>query len=437
MNRYQRHSVTKVSVLCSMFLVAITGYSETSVAQSARISGNPESTVEVGDLYRFKPSVTGLKSSGRKFSISGKPNWLSFDKSTGQLKGRPGNSAVGRYRNISIRATDGRNSASLRAFSIEVVREGSSSNDRPDDSAPDDGPSDPGQGSGGGSGDARISGNPDSAVEVGDLYVFRPTVSGLRTGSLRFSISGKPNWLNFDRSTGQLRGSPGTSAVGVHENISIQARDGRDTATLSAFSVEVYAQGGAPSNNDPGSGSGGGNTAPTIAGTPPSAVLEGSQFDFTPSASDADGDRLSFAVENLPGWARFDRNNGRLWGTPSGQDVGVHGGIVITVSDGQSSASLRPFGITVDARGDGSITLRWTPPTRNTDGSRLRDLAAFRIDWGRAGGEFTNSVSVENPGLSSYVIDNLTPGRYMFSIVAVNSSGVASERSNVTRRTVN
>ena len=443
MNHYQRHSVTRVSVACSMVLFAAALLSQPSFAQS--ISGNPASRVEVGELYRFIPTVRGLRDDRLRFSVSGKPNWLSFDRSTGQLKGRPGNSAVGRHGNISLRVTDGRNSATLPAFSVDVVREGAPDDDPepdpgdgpPDDGPPDDGPPDDSGGDPDDQSGARISGSPESQIEVGDLYSFTPSVSGLRANRLRFSVRSKPNWLNFDRETGRLRGRPGRSAVGRHENISVRVTDGRDSATLDPFTVEVFPEGGAPADDDPGGGSGGANQAPTISGTPPAAVLEGSEYSFTPNASDADGDSLSFSVDGLPTWASFDRNNGRLRGTPSATDVGVYGSIVITVSDGQNSASLGPFEIAVTSRGDASVTLEWTPPTRNTDGTLLRDLAAYRIDWGQDGGSFTNSVTVSNPGLTRYVIEDLTPGQYMFAVAAVNSAGVASERSNISRRTVN
>ena len=428
MNLYQRHSMTRVSVACGILLIASALFSESSFAQ--RISGNPESRVEVGDLYRFTPSVSGLKKSKLKFSISGKPNWLSFDKSNGQLKGRPGNSAVGLHRNISVRVTDGRSSATLAPFSVEVVREGSSGNDDPG-SGPDD---DPGDGSGGGS---SSSNGPATTVQVGDRYRFKPRVSGFRNSRLRFEVRRKPAWARFDEDTGVLRGSPKSRDVGTYANIIVRATDGRKTSRIGPFSIEVIAEDGSDGTPDPGGDPPPGNSAPTISGTPPSAVLEGSSFEFTPTASDSDGDTLSFSVDGQPAWANFDRNSGRLLGTPRAKDVGVHGNIVITVTDGQSSASLGPFDISVNSRGDASVTLQWTPPTRNTDGTRLRDLAAFRIDWGLAEDGFTNSVTVDNPGLARYVVENLSPGRYMFAVAAVNSSGVASERSNVSRRTVN
>jgi hypothetical protein len=126
----------------------------------------------------------------------------------------------------------------------------------------------------------------------------------------------------------------------------------------------------------PGSGS---NAAPTIQGTPTSSVLAGQQYSFQPSASDPNGDALTFAVTNLPSWAAFNTSTGRISGAPTSADVGTYSGITVTVSDGQATASLTAFAISVTETATGSATLSWTPPTLNSDGSTLTDLAGYQV----------------------------------------------------------
>lgn len=91
------------------------------------------------------------------------------------------------------------------------------------------------------------------------------------------------------------------------------------------------------------------NAAPTISGDPPTSVVENEAYVFTPSADDPDGDALTFSISDQPDWAQFDASTGRLEGTPGGDDVGTHAGIVISVSDGSASASLDAFTITVES----------------------------------------------------------------------------------------
>ena len=112
--------------------------------------------------------------------------------------------------------------------------------------------------------------------------------------------------------------------------------------------------------------------------------------------------------------------------------MGVYTGIEISVTDGIDTVTLPAFSIEVVAAGTatGSVTLNWTPPTQNEDGSQLTNLAAYRILWSRDGGTFSNSVRINNPSVTRYVVEGLTPGTYEFTATAINSAGVESRFSN-------
>ena len=178
------------------------------------------------------------------------------------------------------------------------------------------------------------------------------------------------------------------------------------------------------------------NVPPTIAGSPSSSVLEGEQYDFTPSATDPDGDSLEFTISRKPSWATFDPATGRLSGTPDGEDVGNFTNISISVSDSQAAASLGNFSITVDQIALGTATLSWNPPTENSDGSALTDLAGYRIYYGRNSNNLDRSIAVSNPGLTRYVVENLPQARWYFSMTSVNSGGRESARSATMSKTI-
>lgn len=164
--------------------------------------------------------------------------------------------------------------------------------------------------------------------------------------------------------------------------------------------------------------------------------MHGNAYSFTPSASDPDGGTLTFSVANLPSWAAFDPATGRLTGNPSAADVGTYANITVSVSDGTGNATLPSFSIQVVGTATGSAMLSWTPPTQNTDGSPLNNLAGYKIYWGTTHGNYTNSVTINNPGLSSYVVDQLTPATWYFALTAFNSAGVESTFSNAASKTV-
>ena len=84
----------------------------------------------------------------------------------------------------------------------------------------------------------------------------------------------------------------------------------------------------------------------------------------------------------------------------------------------------------------GSVTLSWTAPTENEDGSPLEDLAGYRIYWGTTPGEYPNSLTIDNPGITTTVIDSLVPGTYEFVATSFNAAGVESVYSNTSTKTV-
>ena len=191
---------------------------------------------------------------------------------------------------------------------------------------------------------------------------------------------------------------------------------------------------------DPGDGNGdgsGGNSAPTISGSPSGEARIGQQYSFTPNASDPDGDSLTFSISNKPSWADFNTGTGRLAGTPAAGDEGTYSSIRITVSDGSASASTPQFAVAVQQVSMGSATLSWTAPTQNTDGTALTDLSAYKIYYGTSAGNYPNQISINNPGITTYVVENLPADTYYFVSTAVNSSGVESNYSNVATKVVN
>ena len=260
-----------------------------------------------------------------------------------------------------------------------------------------------------------ISGTPATSVTEGNSYSFAPSAFDINASALTFDIQNQPSWTVFDDQTGQLSGTPGANDVGVHGGIVISVSDGLLSSSLPAFSITVNSLAN--------------NTAPQISGTPPANVNVGQAYSFVPTASDADNDNLTFVVAGLPTWASFDEGTGEISGTPQAGDEGAYTGITITVSDGQATDALGPFSVTVQAVSLGSVTLTWTAPTQNEDGTVLNNLDGYRIYWGTTPGVYPNSVTIDNETVTMYVVDNLAPGTYEFVATSFNTAGVESQYS--------
>jgi hypothetical protein len=364
------------------------------------ISGTPPTSATAGNAYEFVPSSVDADSQTLVFSITNRPQWAQFNTATGRLWGTPTQDDVGVVRSIVISVSDGAAQAALPAFDISV---------------------DAGTGPVGGTNrPPTISGVPGVSAVVGQSYSFRPTASDPDGQLLMFGISNKPAWANFDTSTGRLSGSPGANQVGTYSGITIAVSDGTASATLPAFSITVAAA----------------NRAPVISGTPVTTAMVGQAYSFRPTAQDADGDALTFSIQGRPGWATFDTANGTLYGSPGSSNVGTSASIVISVSDGKVSTSLPAFTITVSAAPRASVTVRWVAPTTNVDGTPITGLQGFRVHYGTASGQYTQSVLIASPDITSAVIEGLTSATWYFAVKAISSSGVESAFSSEASKTI-
>lgn len=166
----------------------------------------------------------------------------------------------------------------------------------------------------------------------------------------------------------------------------------------------------------------------TISGVAATTAKVGQAYSFQPSATDADNATLTFAISGAPRWATFSSTTGRLSGTPTSADVGTTQNIIVQVTDGKSTAALAAFSITVAAIGGstGSANLSWQAPTENTDGSTLSNLGGYVIHYGTVSKNYSTSITVSNPGLTTYVVEDLPAGTYYFSMTATTTSGTQS-----------
>ena len=176
------------------------------------------------------------------------------------------------------------------------------------------------------------------------------------------------------------------------------------------------------------------NAAPVLSGTPTTALITGNPWSFRPTASDPDGDPLTFSIAGQPAWASFDPQTGQISGTPT--VAGRYGPITITASDGRTTTSLAPFTLQVDEPTLGTATVSWQPPTTRTDGSALTDLAGYRVYYGKNETELTHVVEINNAGQTSQHIENLDTGTWYFAVTAICGKGLESPRSEVGSKTI-
>lgn len=350
------------------------------------ISGSPATQAMVGVVWQFRAVASDPDGDPVQFRASGLPAWATVDAASGLVSGTPSSGDVGQHGPIIISATDGTLESALPPFLVTVAPVTVEPAPPPPPASTPPPPAAPVNTA------PVISGVPSTTVQATRAYSFTPSATDAETPqALTYSIANRPAWASFSTTTGQLSGTPSATQTGTYGNIRISVSDGSLTSSLPAFSITVTA----PPNR-----------APVISGSPATSVTAGTAYSFRPTASDPDGQRLTFSISNRPAWATFSTSTGQLSGTPTSSHVGTTSNIVITASDGTLTTSLPAFSITVSAQPNRAPTISGTPSTTATVGTAYRfrptasDPDGDTLSWSISGRPTGATFSTVNGELS-------------------------------------
>jgi hypothetical protein len=230
-----------------------------------------------------------------------------------------------------------------------------------------------------------------------------------------------------------MRGSRLTALLVIGLSLAACGENG-DTDSANASAGNSAASAAAP----PASAASNPSASIALTGTPPATATVGEQYSFQPALSSSSAG-ASFSASGLPPWLSLNSSTGELAGTPAAGNEGTTGHITITANAGGASASTTPFTIKVeapDSSATGSIKLSWIPPTKNTDGTPVTNLAGYHIYYGTNPSELVLWTNVVGADSTAYVVGDLAHGTYYFSVVAYNAAGLDSGQSNVTNETI-
>ncbi len=184
----------------------------------------------------------------------------------------------------------------------------------------------------------------DKSVNEGNLLSFTLTASDPDGDHLTYSFSHEPSGATLDTETGLFSWGPDFSQAGTYP-LTLIVSDGNfsDSEDI-VIAVNPV------------------NRPPVLNPTGNQSVTEGDLLSFTLTASDPDGDRLTFSASNLPGDAKVDTETGTFDWTPDSGQVGDHL-VTFEVFDGDLSdtedvvITVRPFNHppVLDSIGDQSV----------------------------------------------------------------------------------
>jgi hypothetical protein len=389
----------RFSVLVAIVAVNLLGIGAAHAQNVAPvISGTPLTTATPGQAYLFQPTASDANGDRISYGATGVPRWARLDRKSGRLYGTPTQRDAGKTSNVKISVSDGKLIASLPPFTLEVVASASAP---PPSSAP------------------WISGAPAGTAREKELYTFLPQAGDADGDTLTFSVANKPSWATFTTSSGLLSGIPPAGSAGTYSNIVISVSDTQSTRSLPAFGIVVATAA---------------NSAPVIYGLPATSVQAGNRYEFRPTASDPDGQRLTFAIQNMPRWASFDTTTGMLAGTPTNLHAGVYSNILISTSDTMATSSLAPYSITVVATNSlpsisgapatsatVGVAYSFIPNASDPDGQRLTFSIANRPSWAQfdsVTGRLSGTPGAGNVGSTSGIVISASDGQDSVSLPA-------------------
>ena len=170
------------------------------------------------------------------------------------------------------------------------------------------------------------------------------------------------------------------------------------------------------------------NTAPEVTIVSPSTGSSASESDsvsFVATANDAEDGDISTAIV----WTSdLDGEIGQGSTIDAQLSVGHH---IITATAADSEALSQQASIQFDVNPAADPTvLSWVAPTEYTDNSALLNLAGFKIYYGTSEGNLIHSVSINDPSVTSYQLDQLQSNTtYYFAVTAIDSLGIESDYS--------
>ena len=180
------------------------------------------------------------------------------------------------------------------------------------------------------------------------------------------------------------------------------------------------------------------NTGISLTITSPTSAFVLDTTDAVVSlAGNANSDMGIFQVS----WTNNHGGEGVANGTDSWQIASIDlelgtNMVTVTAEDVAGATTSRGIVIIRESGQTGSATLSWSAPTARTDGSPLTDLAGYKIFYGRMSGTYDHQININNPGISTYVVENLVSGDWYFALAAYDSQGIDSDRSNEVLREI-
>ena len=303
------------------FTIAVTPVNDPPV-----ITTTPATAATEDVAWSYAPAASDPEHGTLVWSISGKPDGMTFNPATGAMAWTPGEGILTSGA-VMIRVTDNGTPAqsATQSFTIAVT---------PVNDAP------------------VISSSPVITGTEDIQWTYAPAATDAENGVLTWSLVAGPSGMSINATTGAMAWTP-TEGVLTSGTVTIRVTDNGTPAQSASQSFTITVT---PVND-----------APVIATTPPTTAIEHAQWTYAPSATDIENNSLTWHLDNGPPGMTCNEATGAMTWTP-GEGVTSSGLVVLRVTDNGVPVQTagQAFTITVTPVNDVPV-ISTTPVTTGTE----------------------------------------------------------------------
>jgi RHS repeat-associated protein len=313
------------------FAIAVVGQFTPQTNQSPQIISTPTLTATANQSYQYNLSGSDPDGDLLVWDLATKPEGMSIDATTGRIRWQPQLTQIGQHE-VVVQLVDSFGGLATQTFTLAV---------RGINTPP------------------VITSTPITTAVVNQLYTYTLQAQDATGDLLNFELLAAPQGMVIDRQRGLLQWIPTPVQIG-QQTVTLAVSDSQGAVTTQQYQIVVAA---ATINNPP-----------KITSTPTFAAPSGQVYRYAVTASDPDGDRLTYQLLKAPTGMTIDAETGLLTWTPTNAQVGINA-IQIAALDPTGAAALQSYSLAVQVNNSPVITSR--PVESVTAGATYRyDLKA-------------------------------------------------------------
>lgn len=319
------------------------------------ITSSPSFTATVGRLYAYDLAGSDPDGDPLSWSFDTAPAGASIDPNRGTFRWTPTSDQLG-SQSVVIRAVDGRGGYATQSYSITV---------RAVNVPP------------------AITSTPLTTATVNQAYSYAVRADDVDGDPLAFRLTVWSGGMSIDAASGLIQWTPADNQQTTH-TVTIEVSDGQGGIATQTYSLVVTATAA--------------NRPPVITSNPSQVATVGELYQYAVTASDPDGDSLTYTLPIQPAGMSIDAAGLVTW-TPGDSQTGLRS-VTIAVTDSAGNSGTQSFQIDV-ATVNHPPTITSSPVQIVTAGLPYRyDVRATDPD----GDPLTYTLDQFEPGMS---IDNL------------------------------